>query len=144
MSNIKTGDIVKVFYTGRMSDGTIFDSNEGKDPFEFSFGVGHVIKGFENAVLGLKPGDKVTVIIPASEAYGERNMADVLTFEKKRLTGGNKVELLQRIRIDRGDGSYSMGTVIEMTADSVVVDCNHTLAGEDLMFDITLLEVVSA
>ncbi|KAF0208796.1 MAG: peptidylprolyl isomerase [Actinomycetota bacterium] len=140
-----SGDTVTVHYTGTLADGTQFDSSEGREPLLFTLGAGDVIPGFDEAVTGLEPGEKTTVTIPSDEAYGPRYD-----------------EAVQEVPIDAfGEGAPDIGAVITVIADdssrmaasvvaisddlmTVTVDFNHPLAGEELTFEIELVEIVPA
>lgn len=135
------GDFVRVHYTGTLSDGSQFDSSEGRDPLEFTLGAGQMIPGFEDAVRGMKVGEKKTVAIPASEAYGERNedlVVQVSFEDSPELVG---IEVGQQIRMSTPGGQTFPATVTEVTSEGATVDANHRLAGEDLSFEIRLVEI---
>lgn len=128
------GDTVRVHYTGRLDDGSVFDSSDGRDPLSFAVGSGQVIPGFEAAVDGLAVGSSVTVRIDADDAYGQRQDQMVLSVPAEQappgLTAGQAVML--------GDHP---ATVLEVGDETVVVDANHPLAGEALTFDIQLVGI---
>lgn len=140
MNQVKENNTVKVNYTGKLSDGQIFDSAEGKKPLEFTLGQGQLIPGFEKGLIDMKLNEKKTITIPKEEAYGEVN--DDLKLEVKR------TELPQDMTPEVGMGLVSKSPdgqernllVVEVNEESIVVDGNHPLAGKDLIFD---LEVVA-
>jgi FKBP-type peptidyl-prolyl cis-trans isomerase 2 len=140
MNQVKENNTVKVNYTGKLSDGQIFDSSEGKKPLEFTLGQGQLIPGFEKGLIDMKLNEKKTITIPKEEAYGEVN--DDLKLEVKR------TELPQDMTPEVGMGLVSKSPdgqernlrVVEVNEESIVVDGNHPLAGKDLIFD---LEVVA-
>ena len=135
------GDMVKVHYTGTLSDGTQFDSSEGKDPLEFTVGAGQMIKGFDNAVRGMKVGETKTVTIPAAEAYGERKDSLVITFDLSEIPDGMSLKVGDTVPLQTTSGGYVNGTVTAVSDTDVTVDANHRLAGKDLTFEITLVEI---
>jgi peptidylprolyl isomerase len=135
----KTGDTVKVHYTGTYSDGTVFDTSIEREPLEFTIGQGRLIPGFEQAVIGLKVGESKTVNIPAAEAYGLHRDDLVVTLERSQLP--DNVEVGQQLQITQTDGSIVVVTVIEVFETTAMIDANHPLAGEDLIFEIELIEI---
>jgi len=142
MAPAKSGDKVKVHYTGKLDDGTIFDSSADREPLEFELGAGQIIPGFEEAVLGLNPGDSTTTTIPKDKAYGDRNDENVFTVERDRLPGDVSPEVGQMLTVSQPDGSTFNVTVVEMSDAEVTLDGNHPLAGKELIFDIELIEIV--
>lgn len=141
MSEVKKGDKVKVHYTGRLTDGTVFDSSEGRTPLEFEVGAGMMIAGFDSAVFGMKVGDKKTAEIPAKEAYGERNKEMMIDVPVKELPEGMKPEAGMPLTMQQQDGTPVPVTITEVKGDVVVIDANHELAGKDLIFDIEMVEI---
>ena len=137
----KPGDIVRVHYRGTLADGTEFDCSEGREPLEFEVGSGQVIPGFDVAVCELDSGDTTVVTIVATEAYGERNAEAVQVFPLD-FFGGQVPEVGWAVELEAEDGQRVPATVAEVTEDSVSLDFNHPLAGEDLTFEITLVEIV--
>ena len=142
MPSVKEGDTVKVHYTGKFNDGTVFDSSRDRSPLEFIVGARQMIPGFDNAVDGMKPGETKTVTVPPSEAYGKVNRKLVLTAEKKYFPDNISLEIGKQLRVPQEDGTSIVVTITEMTDDTVTVDGNHPLAGKDLTFEIELLEIV--
>ncbi len=143
MTEAKNGDTVKVHYTGKLNDGDVFDSSEGGEPLEFTLGGGQVISGFEEAVLGMSLGESKTVEIPADKAYGERVDDLVVQIDRKEMPSDMDCEVGQKLRVDGSDGPAAVVTVLEVTEAAVTVDGNHPLAGEDLTFDIQLVEIAA-
>lgn len=141
MAQAKQGDTVRVHYTGKLEDGTVFDSSEGSDPLEFTIGEGEVIPGFENAVVGMEPGQKKTVTIPADEAYGFHQDELIATVGRDQFPDDVKPEMGQQYEMQRDDGETFVMTVTEITDDEVTLDANHPLAGEDLTFDLELVGI---
>lgn len=141
MAAAKAGDQVKVHYTGRLTDGTIFDSSEVKEPLAFEVGAGMMIKGFDAAVDGMAVGDKVTAEIPAAEAYGESREDLIFDFPKSNFPEGMNPEIGQQLAMSQPNGQQVPVKVKEVKEDIVVIDANHDLAGKDLVFDIELVSI---
>lgn len=136
------GDLVRVHYKGTLTDGTVFDSSEGREPLEFTLGQGMVIPGFENAVLGLEVGATVVRTIPADEAYGPMREEMVIKLPKDQFPEDMPLELGQELQL-QGPGGYLVAQIVAVEEDGVVLDANHPLAGEDLTFSITLASIGS-
>lgn len=141
MSKAKKGDQVKVHYTGKLTDGTVFDSSEGREPLGFELGAGMMIKGFDAAVDGMAIGDKVTAEIPAADAYGEASEDLIFDVPKANLPEDLKPEVGQQLAMSQPNGQQVPVTVKDVKEDIVVIDANHQLAGKDLVFDIELVEI---
>lgn len=141
MAQVKQGDTVKVHYTGKLSDGTVFDSSSGRDPLEFTMGEGRVIQGFENAVEGMSPGDSKTVNIPADQAYGPHDDKMMVTIDKNELPEDLKPKVGEQLQMRHPSGQVVMVTVADVSDCSITLDANHPLAGKDLTFDIQLVEI---
>ncbi len=142
MSEVKKGDKVQVHYTGRLNDGSEFDTSKGREPLEFEVGSQQVIKGFEDAVIGLKEGDTKTVEIASDNAYGPRMDEMVLKVEKSKLPEDFSPEMGQQLQLPQENGQNVIVTVTEITDDQIELDANHPLAGKDLTFDIELVKIV--
>lgn len=136
----KSGDTVRVHYTGRFDDGEVFDSSQGRDPLEFTLGGGQVIPGFDQAVAGMEPGDEKTVTIPATEAYGERRDELMLTVGRDQFPEGIDPTPGQQLQMTQGE-RVAVVTVAEVADESVTLDANHPLAGRDLTFDLSLVGI---
>jgi peptidylprolyl isomerase len=139
----KPGDTVKVHYRGTLADGTEFDCSEGREPLEFEVGTGQVIPGFDVAVCELESGDTTVVTIVAAEAYGDRDDQALQVFPLD-FFGGQVPEAGWAVELATEDGQRVPATVAEVTDDSVVLDFNHPLAGQDLTFEITLVEIIES
>lgn len=139
---VKTDDTVKVHYKGTLADGEVFDSSENRDPLQFTLGAGQLIPGFENAVLGMAVSDVKTVNIPHLEAYGP--VMDDLKQEIKKdlLPPDLKAEVGMQLVSKQEDGAEVVVTVAEVQDETIVIDANHPLAGKDLTFEITLVEII--
>ncbi|MDX1577967.1 MAG: peptidylprolyl isomerase [Gemmatimonadota bacterium] len=142
MAEVKEGDKVRVHYTGWLEDESRFDSSEGRDPLEFVVGQGEVLPDFESAVIGMSPGDEVETRIPAAKAYGEVREDLVLRVDRSDLPEDLDPEVGQRLDMRTQDGNRFAVTVTEQDRESITLDANHPLAGEDLRFEIELVEIV--
>jgi FKBP-type peptidyl-prolyl cis-trans isomerase 2 len=142
MQQVKSGDKVKVHYHGKLTNGETFDSSEGRSPLEFEVGGGMVIKGFDDGVTGMAVGEKKTVNIPFNEAYGPRNPEMVIEFPKDRFPTDMEIEAGMPLMMSGGNGEQFQVVVTEIKEASVMLDANHPLAGQDLIFDIELVEIV--
>jgi len=143
MTQAKNGDTVKVHYKGKLKDGEIFDTSEGREPIKFTLGNGELIPGFEKAVLGMEPGESRTTEIASDEAYGPRFEEKVVEIEKERLPEHLNPEPGQKLQVQRDSGETVIMTVTDVSESSVTLDMNHPLAGEDLFFEIELVEIMS-
>jgi len=142
MERAKADDTVKVHYTGKFEDGTVFDSSEGRDPLEFTLGKRMVIAGFEAAALGMSPGETKTVKIPAEEAYGPRHEEMVMEVARASMPVEIEPQVGQVLQIGSSQDQMIQVVVAEVTEESVILDANHPLAGIDLVFEIELVEIV--
>ena len=142
MAQAKTGDVVKVHYTGKLDDGTVFDSSANREPLEFKIGAGQLIADFEQAVVGMNPGDAKTVQIAADNAYGPYHEEMVIELERKDLPENLDPKVDQKLQVRQESGQEFVVTVTAVTETSVTLDGNHPLAGKDLTFDIQLSEIV--
>jgi peptidylprolyl isomerase len=137
----KKGDAVAVHYTGRLEDGSIFDSSVSKSPLSFTLGDGNMIKGFDSAVYGMVIGDKKTVTIPAAEAYGERRQDMMIEVPLTEVPPHIHPEIGLQLTL-QGEGGQPMPvTVVDMDDEKITLDANHDLAGKDLIFDIELVSI---
>ncbi|MEK6700545.1 MAG: peptidylprolyl isomerase [Nitrospirota bacterium] len=141
MAQAKTGDTVHVNYTGKLADGTIFDTSRDRHPVQFTIGKGQLIAGFEQAVIGMNKGESKTVVIPADQAYGPRLEESVAAVDRKHLPADLKAEAGQRLEITQTDDKTILVTVVEVSEASMTLDANHPLAGKDLTFDIELVGI---
>ncbi len=142
MAQAKNGDTVKVHYTGKLEDGTVFDSSLDRDPVEFTIGEGDLISGFERAVMGMESGDSKTITIPAEQGYGAHHEELVTEVEKDQFPPDIEAKVGQQLQLQSQDGRQMIVTVTEVSDSSVKLDANHPLAGKDLTFDLQLVEIV--
>jgi FKBP-type peptidyl-prolyl cis-trans isomerase 2 len=142
MAEAKNGDTVRIHYTGKLDDGTVFDSSDGRDPLEFTLGEGQVIPGFEEAVLGMNANDSKTMTIPSDNAYGPHREEMVVSVDRDQFPPDITPEVGQQLQMQRPDGQKMVVAVAEVSESTVTLDANHPLAGKDLTFDINLVEIV--
>jgi FKBP-type peptidyl-prolyl cis-trans isomerase 2 len=140
MDSAKPGDKVQVHYTGMLEDGSVFDSSDGRDPLEFTLGSGQVIPGFDRAVSGMSPGQERSVRIPASDAYGDRKDDLVIVVEREQLPPDMDPAVGQQLQLKQ-DGRGFVVTVKDVGPESITLDANHPLAGEDLEFKVHLVSI---
>ena len=141
MATAKSGDTVHIHYTGRLEDGTVFDSSQGREPLRFTLGEGQVIRGFEEAVEGLEVGEKTSTSIPPELGYGERTDKLVMRLGRDQLPPGLEAEVGQQLEMTTQDGQRIPVAVTDLTDDSVELDANHPLAGRTLNFDVELVAI---
>ncbi|WP_057938668.1 FKBP-type peptidyl-prolyl cis-trans isomerase [Algoriphagus resistens] len=137
----KKGDAVQVHYTGKLEDGSVFDSSANREPLGFTLGDGNMIKGFDTAVDGMTLGDKVTVTIPAAEAYGERRDDMIIEVPIEQVPADIKPEIGMQLTLQGGNGQPMPVVVSDLDEKKITLDANHQLAGKDLIFDIELVKV---
>jgi len=143
MPKVKDGDTVKVHYTGKLGDGSVFDtSRERNEPLEFTLGQGQLIPGFEKAVIGMDVGDSTTVDIPSGEAYGERRDDLEIEVPKAELPESVDPEVGMQLQMQQQQSEQAIPVQItDVKEENVILDANHPLAGKDLTFDIELVEI---
>ena len=141
MQEAKKGDKVKVHYQGRLRNGETFDSSEGREPLEFTVGSGQVIKGFDDGVQGMQPGEKKTVEIDVKDAYGEKQQEMLIEFPKTQFPPDMNPEVGMQLMMNNGAGQSFPVTIAEVRDETVLLDANHPLAGEDLIFDLELVSI---
>ncbi len=141
MTKATSGDTVRVHYTGKLDSGEVFDSSEGRDPLEFKLGGSGVIEGFGNAVVGMKPGDKKDVSIDCSKAYGEKSDEMIIAISRDQLPEGMEPKIGQWLEVGGEDEHVGHVRVAEVSEESITIDGNHPLAGENLHFTIELVEI---
>ena len=142
MAAAQEGDRVKVYFTGTLQDGTIFGQTHEDEPFEFTIGEKNVLPKFEDAVIGMEEGENKTVLIAPEDAYGRRDEKRVFTAEKSEIPDHITPERGKKIQVQTGSGEMVILTVLDISEDKVTFDANDPLAGEELTFEIKLLEIV--
>lgn len=141
MSQVKANDTVRVHYTGKLTDGRVFDSSLEREPLEFTMGEGQLIPGFEKGILDMKVSEKKTVNIPVDEAYGDSRPELIQEVDKSQLPEDIKPEVGMGLVSKSPDGQEMNLVVKEVKEESIVVDANHPLAGQDLIFDLEVIEI---
>jgi FKBP-type peptidyl-prolyl cis-trans isomerase 2 len=142
MQKVNQGDTIVIQYIGKLEDGAVFDSTEGKNPLEFTVGEGEVIPGLEKGVIGMSPGESKVIVIAPEEGYGPHLKERVCALDKKRIPDNFHPEVGQQLQMYRADGLPVMGTVVAISETSFTMDYNHPLAGKTLIFETTLLEIL--
>lgn len=142
MQQAKAGDTVKVHYRGSLTNGSVFDSSEGKNPLQFELGSGKVIAGFDNGVKGMSVGEKKTVQIPVQDAYGPKNSKLIIEVEKKNLPQDITPAVGMELNMMSNNNEPIPVVITTIKEETIILDANHPLAGEDLIFDIELVEIV--
>lgn len=142
MATAKEGSRVIVNYIGKLEDGTVFDSSETNAPLEFVVGGGNVLEDFEQAIVGMSAGESKSIHIPSERAYGQYIKERVFTFSRSRAPENFNPEIGQKIQMYRADGLPVPMTVVGKTETSFIMDGNHPLAGKNLIFDVTLVEIL--
>lgn len=137
---IKDGDIIKVHYTGRLKDGEEFDSTRDRDPMIFVVGVGQVVKGFDQAVLGMSAGEKKTITLAPELAYGEQQPENLLEFPLASMPHLKSLQLGMQVKLPLQGGRAVSAKVVEVTEEVIRLDANHPLAGQTLTFDLEIVE----
>ena len=141
MTAVKNGDTVRIHYTGKLTDGTVFDSSEGRDPLEFTVGAGHVIKGMDEGMREMAEGDKKTLEIACEDAYGPVNPSARQAVPREGIPDDIPLEIGTMLQMQTPEGQVLPVTVIEVDEASVTLDANHRLAGQDLVFDVELVAI---
>lgn len=144
MAQANTGDTVRIHYTGTLQDGSEFDSSAGRDPLEFTIGENRILRKLEEAVVGMAVGDKANVDIAADDAYGPRDPEAIQQVERGMIPEEIDVTVGNQLQATTQTGQTIVLTVVEVNDETVTVDGNHPLAGEDLSFAIELVEILEA
>ncbi len=142
MTDAKTGDTVRIHYTGTLADGTRFDSSEGRDPLEFTIGSGQIIPGLDAELPGMTVGEKKEVTIPPEQAYGHPNPDAQQRFPRDQIPADIPVDVGAQLQMSTPDGRTIPVRVAEVTETEVLLDANHPLAGKELTFAFELVEIV--
>lgn len=142
MTDARSGDTVRIHYTGTLSDGSTFDSSQGREPLQFTVGSGEIIPGLDRAIEGMSVGETKTVTVPAADAYGDHNPDGVQSVPRAEVPDHIPLDPGTQLQVQTGDGRTLPVTVTEVTADAITLDANHPLAGKDLTFEVELVEIV--
>lgn len=141
MAKARVGSRVRVQYTGRLENGAVFDTSPEDEPLEFTIGEGQVIPGFEQAVVGMKPGESKTAQVAPEKAYGPHHEELVVAVRRKQLPEQIEPQVGQRLEVRRSDGGSVTLSVTDVSDSTVTLDGNHPLAGHELTFDIELMAI---
>lgn len=141
MTQVKSGDTVRIHYTGTLADGETFDSSDGRDPLEFTVGSGQIIPGLDQALPGMEVGEKKTVNVPADQAYGHIDPNARQAVPRGEIPSDIPLDIGTQLQVQTPQGQVLPVTVCEVTEEQVVLDANHPLAGRDLTFAIELVEI---
>jgi len=141
MTQAKAGDTVQFHYTGTLSDGTVFDSSDGREPLSFALGSGQIIAGLDAAIDGMALGDTKTVTIPAAQAYGDHNPDAVQSIPRDQIPAEIPVDPGTQLQMQTPDGRAMPVVVAASDAETVTIDANHPLAGKDLTFAVEVVAI---
>ncbi len=141
MTSVKENDVVKVHYTGKLPDGRVFDSSTEREPLQFKVGEGRLIPGFEDAVVGMQEKESKTVTIPHKEAYGDRHDELIQDVSKKQLPENINPEVGMELVSRTKEGQEQVVKVVDVKDEAITIDANHPLAGQDLVFEIEVLDI---
>ncbi len=141
MTGAQQGDTVRVHYTGKLEDGSVFDSSVERDPLEFKIGEGQIIPGFEKAVVGMEAGQNKTIQIEPGDGYGPRHEEMVQVVERNQIPENITLEVGAQLQANHPEGGPIILTVTDLTEAEVTLDANHPLAGLDLTFEIELVGI---
>jgi FKBP-type peptidyl-prolyl cis-trans isomerase 2 len=142
MSQAKHGDTVKIHYAGKLEDGSVFDTSIDNDPLQFTIGEDQVIRGFEKGVTGMEINESKIITIPPDEAYGPRLEEMVLNIPVAEFPPDIEPKIGQQLQLSQENGQTTIAIVTQLSESNVTIDVNHPLAGETLIFDIQLIEIV--
>jgi peptidylprolyl isomerase len=141
MKKAAKGDTIKANYTGRLTDGTVFDSSEGKAPLEFEIGTGKLIAGFENGVIGMQTGNTKEITIDPEDGYGKKIQELIAEVPRDRLPDDLSPEVGQKLQVNNPNGQSFPATVTQVNDDSITLDANHPLAGKTLVFEVEVVDI---
>ncbi len=143
MTQVTVGDTVRIHYTGTLKDGSAFDSSVGREPLQFTVGEKTIIPQLEASIVGMAVGDTQTVEIAAEHAYGPRQEDAIQTVERSLMPEGAELAVGGQLQATGQDGNVFVLTIVEVADDTVTLDANHPLAGEDLTFEVELVEILA-
>lgn len=141
MTAAQQGNTVKVHYTGKLEDGSVFDSSLQRDPLEFKIGEGQIIPGFEKAVVGMETGQNKTVQIEPDDGYGPRHEEMVQVVDRSQIPSNISLEIGAQLQANHPEGGPIILTVTDLTEADVTLDANHPLAGRNLTFEIEVVAI---
>ena len=141
MAAAHEGSTVKVHYTGKLASGEVFDTSKERGPVEFKIGEGQILPSFEQAIVGMNPGETKTITLQPDEAFGPHRDDRMIEVPRERIPDETHLEVGQRLQMRSPDGDAVLVAVAEINPETVTLDANHPLAGEELVFDVELLEV---
>ncbi len=139
---VKSGDVLRVHYTGTLEDGSQFDSSVGRAPLEFTVGAGQMIAGFDAGVVGMAVGEKKTILIDPDHGYGQKDPTAIIEFPLSNIPEGMAVEVGMKLNLQNQYGQPVPVVVMEVKEEVIIMDANHFLAGKDLTFDVEIVEIV--
>ncbi len=141
MKKVDNSDNISLHYKGTLANGEMFDSSEGRDPLKFEVGAGQVILGFDKAVVGMSPEESKVFTIPVDQAYGMVKEELVYEVSKESIPADLKPEKGQRLVSNLEDGRQIPVTITDVTDETITLDANHPLAGQELTFDIKIISI---
>ncbi|WP_417688377.1 FKBP-type peptidyl-prolyl cis-trans isomerase [Roseibium sp.] len=141
MTTVKSGDTVRIHYTGTLSDGSVFDSSEGRDPLEFTVGSGQIIPGLDNAIPGMTVGEEKTVHIPSEQAYGAKDPNAMQPVPREQFPDNIPLQVGTQLQVQTPNGQVMPVMIAEVSETEVLLDANHPLAGKDLTFAFSLVAI---
>ncbi len=142
MAQAKSGDTVKIHFTGKMQDDTVIETSQERGPLEFKIGEGDVLSGLEQGVIGMQTGDKKSITISPEEAFGQPREDLIVDLNKNEIPKGIKLAVGIHLSIQAADGQDFKVKVVDVKEDTVTLDANHPLAGATIIFDVELVEIV--
>ena len=143
MAAAKSGDTVKIHFTGKLQDETVIETSKDRDPLEFKIGDGNVIPGLEQGVIGMAAGDKKTIAISPEDAFGQPQEDLVVDMKKSEFPKDVELAAGVYLNIESSDGKEFKAKVVEIKEDTVILDANHPLAGVTINYDVELIEIRS-
>ena len=141
MAGAKSGDTVKINFTGRLEDGTVIETSKDRDPLEFKIGEGNVIAGLEKGVIGMAAGDQKTIVVPPEDGFGQPQEDLVVEIKRSEFPEGVEFAVDAYLNIESSDGKEFQARVVEIKEDSVILDANHPLSGIPINYEVELLEI---
>ena len=141
MTQVKSGDTVRIHYTGTLADGSTFDSSAGREPLEFTVGSGQIIAGLDAALPGMQPGEQKTVQVPSDQAYGAEDPDARFSVPRSEVPDDLPLEVGTPLQVQTSTGQMMNLTLVGVTEEEILLDANHPLAGKDLTFAIELVEI---